>query len=232
MNSPHRYLLLFPAVAILAACAAEPDTSVVVSIARAPGENCDFSDPTKYIEGGAVDMSVYGDASSYFQVFSWESQLQQITTTVNGDQISGPVLNTFVANRVELSYILVGGTNPPPGIINMAAAIPAGGTADKASVGVELLTPEAAAAGNAAAVTGTSQTLLVTFQVAGNVVGGAGLTTNPVTFPLTLFRCPPASTDFNCAEASQFPLACPTNYHSQVTSCNIPGRDIPLCVHN
>ena len=233
MKPLRRHLLLLPLVAAAAACSAQPSISVVVTAARAPGDNCDFSDPTKYVEGGAVDMSVFGAASSYFQVFSWESQLQQISTTVNGDVIASSQANTFVANRVELSYILVGGTNPPNGLINMSATITAGATPDKNSVGVELLTGDAAAAAAAVVTPGTSTTLLVTFQIAGNLVSGASASTNPITFPLTLFSCDPAALNHNCAAATQQPLSCPQpNYHSQTTTCNIPGRDIAYCVHN
>lgn len=231
MNSPRRHLLLLPLLAAAAACTAEKNISIVVTAARAPGDNCDFSDPSKYVEGGAIDMSVFGANSSYFQVFSWESQLQQISTTVNGDTIASSQANTFIANRVELSYILVGGTNPPNGLINMSASIAAAATPDKNSVGPELLTPEAAQAANTATTPTASQTLLVTFEIAGNLVSGASSATNPVTFPLTLFRCPPASANAGCA-APNSDLTCPTNYHSQTTSCNVPGRDIAYCVHN
>ncbi|HXX30690.1 MAG TPA: hypothetical protein VEJ89_08230 [Myxococcaceae bacterium] len=223
MNRLRRFLLLLPALVAAAGCSAEKNLSIVVSAARAPGTNCDFSDPTKYVEGGAVDMSVFGGASTYFQVFSWESQLQQISTTVNGDQISGAQANTFISTYVQLSYILVGGSNPPTGIINMSASITAGATPDKNSVGVELLTPQAATAGYNAALAnpGASQTLLVTFAIFGNLVGGGSSQTNPVTFPLTLFYgIPPVAGT----------LTCPANTTSQMTSCGIPGRDIQYCV--
>ena len=231
MNSSRHHLLLLPLLAAAAACTAEKNISIVVTAARAPGDNCDFPDPSKYVEGGAIDMSVFGPNSSYFQIFSWESQLQQISTTVNGDTIAGPQANTFIANRVELTYLLVNGTNPPNGLINMSASIAAGATSDKNSVGPELLTPDAAQAADAATTVGASQTLLVTFQIAGNLVSGASSATNPVTFPLTLFRCPPAALNAECA-APKSDLTCPTNYHSQTTSCNIPGRDIAYCVHD
>jgi len=252
MKPLRRHLLLLPLVVAAAACSAQPSISVVVTAARAPGDNCDFSDPTKYVEGGAVDMSVFGAASNYFQVFSWESQLQQISTTVNGDVIASSQANTFVANYAQLTYILGSGTtcstatpcpagsfcsagfcaqSLAPGIINMSATITAGATPDKNSVGVELLTGDAAAAANAVVVPGTSTTLLVTFQIAGNLVSGASSMTNPITYPLTLFTCAPAAAGGGCA-APNSDLTCPTNYHSQTTSCNVPGRDIPYCVHD
>jgi hypothetical protein len=219
MKPLRRHLVLLPMLAAAAACTAEKDISIVVTAARAPGDTCGFTDPTLYVEGGAIDMSVFGPASSYFQVFSWESQLQQISTTVNGDTIASSQANTFIANRVQLSYILVGGTNPPNGLINMSATIVAGATPDKNSVGVELLTPEAAQAGNTATLAGGSQTLLVTFQIAGNLVSGASSMTNPITYPLTLFR-----SGYDAATNT-----CPPGETTHVTSCNIPGRDIPYC---
>ena len=42
---------------LLAACGRSP--SVVVLSARAPGDKCDFSDNTKYVQGGSVDSRPY-----------------------------------------------------------------------------------------------------------------------------------------------------------------------------
>ena len=225
MKSLHLPFLLLSVAVVAPACSATKDNSIVVSSARAPGDKCDFGDPTLYVESGSVDIAAFGAGSSYVQVFSWENDLQQISTTVNGDTISGATLNTFISTQVNLSYVLVGGTNPPPGIVNMNATITAGGTPDKNSVGVEFLTQQAAQTLNAAipdpapgGIT-ASQTLLVTFQIVGALVGGGAAATNPVTFPLTVFKATP-------------PVAgvCPgtTTPHS-FSTCGIPGRDGPYC---
>jgi hypothetical protein len=226
---------VLPTMLVASACTAPSDLSIIVTQARAPGTSCDFSDATKYVEGGAIDMSVFGGNSGYFQVFGWENDLQQISTTVNGDTISGPTVNTFIANRIELSYVLVNGANPPPGLVNISATIPAGGTPDKDTVGVEFLTQAAGQAICGLPVgldicpgvpPGTSQTLLVTFQLAGSLVGGGAAKSSPVTYPLTLFRGP---------RLTPPPLGggllgtCRPNFAPQTTSCNVPGRDIPYC---
>jgi hypothetical protein len=228
MKSLRLPLLLVSAAVLAPACSATKDNSIVVTSARAPGDKCDFGDPTLYVESGAIDIAAFGNASSYVQVFSWENDLQQISTTVNGDTISGPTLNTFIATQVNLSYVLVGAaTSPPPGINNMNATITAGATPDKNSVGVEFLTQQAATFLNAAIPVPApggitpSQTLLVTFQIVGALVGGSAAATNPVTYPLTVFKATPPDPGT---------LTCPgtTNPHF-FSTCGIAGRDGPYC---
>ena len=43
---------------LLAACSADP-TQIVVLSARAPGTKCDFSDDTKYVSSGSLDLRPY-----------------------------------------------------------------------------------------------------------------------------------------------------------------------------
>jgi hypothetical protein len=230
----HRFaaISIVAAVFLGTACSAPPDQSIIVSSARAPGTACDFSDATKYVEGGALDLSVPPLYQSYYQVFSWENDLENISVTVN-TQITSDTPNTFIATTIKDNYVLVGGTNPPNGLVSITASILPGGTFNTNSVGVFMLTSEAVTAicgptttvtDNCPGFTAGSATLLVTFQIAGALVGGGAAQTNPVTFPLTLFKGGnvvnnPLTGTFSCAAGTS----------PQMTSCGIPGRDIPYC---
>ncbi len=209
------------------ACSAPPDQSIIVSVARAPGTSCDFSDPTLYVESGALDLSVAPLFQSYYQVFSWENDLQNISVTVN-TQITSETPNTFIATTIKDSYVMVGGTNPPNGLVSISATIAPGGTPNDNSVGVFLLTNAAVQAicgnptplDNCPNFAGGPSTLLVTFQIAGSLVGGGAAQTNPIVFPLTLFKGGNVAADGTCKPPTV----------AQTTGCGIPGRDIPYCV--
>jgi hypothetical protein len=247
----HRWLffLTLPTLALGSACTAPPDQSIIVTVARAPGDKCDFSDPTKYVEGGAVDLGALGAFSSYSQIFGWENDLNATGVTVNGQTLTTGTPNTFVSTSVKLSYVVVGGglPTPPPGVVNMSATIAPGGTPTTNTVGVELLTQQAAQAicGTPNALTPydcpnftpnhATVTLLVTFQITGALVGGSAAQTNPITYPITLANYghvnPATGLCANpCPAAPPLPAPPPYCYVPQVTSCGIPGRDVPYCV--
>jgi hypothetical protein len=220
-------LSILPVLLLGSACSAPPDQSIIVTSARAPGTNCDFSDSTKYVESGALDLSVPPLFQSYYQVFSWENDLQNISVTVT-TQITSETPNTFIATTIKDNYVMVGGTSPPNGLVSISASIAPGATANSNSVGVYFLTSAAVQAicGNPTAFdncpnfAGGPSTLLVTFQIAGALVGGGAAQTNPITYPLTLFKGGNVAPDGTCI-APAVP---------ETTSCGIPGRDIPYCV--
>ena len=210
---------------LLAACTADP-LNVVVLNARAPGDKCDFSDNTKFVEGGSVDFRPYitGTApnqvtsvtSFYGQVFAWENNMQAVETTVNGQPVSNGTGNDFIADSVVYEYQY---TDPnvvlAPETENVHAVITAGALADNNTVGVSLIQPKASTAiGNSAGIDTSAQTLLVTFQIFGKIVAGTSKHTNKVSFPLTVYR------------SSTTPLDCPSQgllINGGV--CDIPGRD-------
>jgi hypothetical protein len=234
MKYPFSAVFLLVALLVGSACSAPPDQSIIVSTARAPGPNCDFSDATKYIEGGALDVSVPPIFQSYFQIFSWENDLQNISVTVTS-QITTETPNTFIATTIKDNYVMVGGTNPPNGLVSITASIGPGATSSQSDVGVYLITNEArqAICGAPSATdncpnlvltaAAPTATLLVTFQIAGALVGGGAAQTNPVTFPLTLFK---GGTVVTTATGT---LGCASGAAPRTTSCGIPGRDIPFC---
>ena len=211
---------------LLAACTADP-LNIVLLNARAPGDKCDFSDNTKYVEGGTLDFrpflvgtpTVATHTGFYGQVFGWENNLQSVVTTVNGQPVDNGTGNNFIADSVVYSY-----QYSDPNVVlptnetqNIHAVISAGGTAQDNTVGISVLPPGASDAINNSNLGLNSQTLLVTFQVFGKTVAGSSKHTNKVTFPLYVSR-----TDTT-------PLDCPSQglvLNGGV--CNIPGRDQPV----
>lgn len=210
---------------LLAACSANP-LSVVVLSARAPGDKCDFSDNTKYVQGGSVDFRPYviGTApnqvivstGSYGQIFAWENNLQPILLQVNGQTVDNGTGNDFIADSVVYEYQY---SNPSVVLAtesqNMHAALAAGAKPEDNTVGADLIQPQASSAiGGSTTIDTSAQTLLVTFQIFGKLVAGTPKYTNKVSFPVTVYR------------SSTTPLDCPSQglvINGGV--CNIPGRD-------
>jgi hypothetical protein len=209
---------------LLAACSADP-TQIVVLSARAPGDKCDFSDDSKYVSGGSLDLRPYivgGVAvvtSGYFQIFSWENNNQTNETTVNGQVIDNGAGNNFVADSVVYEYQY---TDPSVTLANesanMHAVVNAGGSTVDNSVPADLIQPGAFNAIDAStAIDASAQTLLVTFQIFGKLVAGQSQHSNKVSFPVTVYR------------SSTTALDCPSQ--SLVINggvCNVPGRDQPV----
>lgn len=223
-----RRMSLLPLALLLAACSADPNQIVVLS-ARAPGDKCDFSDNTKYVSDGSLDLRPYiiGVApnqatvvsTSYFQIFGWENNNQSIETTVNGQVVDNGNGNDFIADSVVYQYQY---TDPNVTLAtetaNMHAVVTAGALATTNTVGADLIQPSAYTAISASTGIDTSaQTLLVTFQIFGKLVAGASQHTNKVSFPVTVYR------------SSTTPLDCPSQgLVINGGACNIPGRDQPV----
>jgi hypothetical protein len=235
MKRQFSVVLMVPALLFGSACKSPPDQSIIVTQARAPGLACDFSDPTKYVEGGSLDVSVPVDNRSYFQVFGWENDLENISVTVTS-QITSETPNTFIATTIVDQYNLVGGKSPPTGLVSISATIAPGGVPSTNTVGVFLLTQSAMAdicgvpAGSDNCPNfpndGTVQTLLVTFQITGALVGGGATQTNPLTYPLTLFKGMAGGVPAFDAVTGK----CVPGFIPSTTSCGIPGRDQQFCV--
>jgi hypothetical protein len=209
------------ALALLSACKAD-DLNIIVLNARAPGSNCDFSDDTKYVSRGSLDLTPYVEGTStlvtdqFYQVFSWQNNLTSVPIIVNGQTVDPGAGNTFIADSVVYSYQY---SDPSVTLAdetqNIRAVIVAGGNSKDNSVPAELIQPKAFAAINASTAIDTSaQTLLVTFQYFGKLAaGGSTKYTNKVTFPVTIYR------------RSTTPLTCTPPAVVNGGACGVPGRD-------
>jgi hypothetical protein len=223
-----RRISLLPLAMLVAACTADPNQIVILS-ARAPGDKCDFTDNTKYVSDGSLDLRPYiiGTppntqtvvSTGYFQIFGWENNNQSVETTVNGQVVDNGNGNDFIADSVVYEYQY---TDPAVTLAteaaNMHAVVTAGALATTNTVGADLIQPGAYT--KIAASTGidtSAQTLLVTFQIFGKLVAGRADHSNKVSFPLSLYR------------SSTVPLDCPSQgLVINGGPCNIPGRDQPV----
>jgi len=219
-----RLLLWLPLTCLgvlLAGCSADPLNLLVLS-ARAPGDKCDFPDDTLYVSRGSLDLTPYvvGTAqvvtNRYYQVFSWQNNLQPNPISVGGQVVDPGTGNNFVADRIHYEY-----QYSDPSVVlaaeaaNTHAVISAGGQSKDNSIGVDLIQPGAFAAINGStAIDSGAQTLLVTFQIFGKTLAGGSKYTNEVTFPVSIRRL--STTPVDCAASG---LVLNTGV------CGVPGRD-------
>lgn len=206
---------------LLAACTADP-LNVVVLAARAPGDKCDFTDNTKYVEDGSIDFRPYlvggtqGYTGSFGQVFGWENNLQRVETTVNGQPVDNGTGNDFVADSVvyEYQYSDPNVVMPTNETQNIHATISAGATSDNNTVGISMVPPLASAAVSAGGLDINAKTLLVTFQIFGKLVAGTSKHSNKVSFPIYVYQSD--TTVLDCDSQGLVLNGGP---------CGIPGRD-------
>lgn len=208
-------------VLLLAGCKAD-DLNIVVLSARAPGDKCDFSDDTLYVSRGSLDIAQYilggqtGQTEGYYQVFSWQNNLQKVPLSVNGQVVDPNAGNDFIADSVLYEYQY---SDPSvvlaPENANMRAVITAGGDPTKNSVPADLIQPGVFAAIDNSALGTSPQTLLVTFQIFGKLAAGSSNHTNKVSFPLTVYRSVPKGS----------PVDCGTTQVLNGGACRVPGRD-------
>ena len=221
MKRPHLWLSLTCLGLLLAGCSADPLNILVLS-ARAPGDKCTFDDDTLYVSRGSLDLTPYvvgtGQAVSnrYYQVFSWQNNLQPNPISVGGQIVDPGAGNDFIADSVVYEYQY---SDPSvvlaPESANMHAVITAAAQTTDNSVGVDLIQPGASAAiEGSTAIDSSNQTLLVTFQIFGNITAGGSKHTNKVTFPLTVYR--KSTTAVDCGAQGLVPNG---------GVCGVPGRD-------
>lgn len=222
-------------VLALAACSSD-QLGVVVLSARAPTDKCDYSDDTLYVSGGSVDFRPYktgplggtAQATNFYQVFSWENNLQKIPLTVNGQVVDPGSGNDFITDTAVYSYRLSDASATiPDQIENLRAIVTAGGDPAKNSAPADLIQPGAAAILDP--VLGpVAKTLLVTFHYEGKTAAGASLTTNDVSFPVTVYKS--GDTVLDCFGGG-FPNpdgGSPIPTTLQTGTCGIPGKNADI----
>jgi hypothetical protein len=222
-------------VLALAACSSDP-LGVVVLSARAPGDKCDYSDDTLYVSGGSVDFRPYktgpfggiAQTTNFFQIFSWENNLQKIPLTVNGQVVDTGSGNDFIADTAVYSYRLSDSSATiPDQIENLHAVAPAGADTTKSDAPANLIQPGAAAILDPV-LTPAAKTLLVTFHYEGKTSAGASLHTNDVSFPVYVYKT--GTTTLDCF-SSGFPNpdgGTPIPATLQTGTCGIPGKNADI----
>ena len=209
------------AVLLLAGCSADP-LNVIILNARAPGDKCDFKDPTLFVSRGTLDFRPGGGATGagYFQAFSWENQMQPTEITVNGSTVDPGGGNDFIGDTMVFQYQY---TDPnvtlPNETQNVREAISAGADPTANFMGADLIQPGALTALDTT-LGPAAQTLLATFQMFGKTAGGTSKYTNKVSFPVTVYNSAPG-----------LPITCPAGTKLYLGPCGVAGRDAPVqCV--
>ena len=105
LRTPVARPLIATALLLLAACSADPLNILVLS-ARAPGDKCEFDDDTVYVSRGSLDLTPYVVGTTtvttnrYYQVFSWQNNLQPAPLSVGGQCLDPGPGNAFIADSL------------------------------------------------------------------------------------------------------------------------------------
>ncbi len=178
-----KLLLVLPSVAVMSSGCVTSDSPIVLLNNQAVDAQCAIDNDVS-ISQGSLDLSV---GVGYIAHFAVESNLQAVSTVVDGDVVSGPDQNDFVVERVDIEY-----SNPAGGAAPAAATLPihfvirAGASAENTNLGLNLLPAEARAA---LAGVGSAGTIVVaTVSVTGSLRSGRTFTSNEVNFPIEVFE--------------------------------------------
>jgi len=169
------------------------------------------------VAAGELDVSV---SQSYYAAFGLTSDLVvPAVPNANGQEMGNVTGNDFLYNSAVLTYR----ATPPlpfknPETIAIAGVLSAGALPPTAWAAVNLIGPNAAQTiANAGISPGSPVSLSTTVQFKGTLRSGEGITSQPFTFPVTLY-----STNF--AGCGSFRLA-------GTGPCGLPPQDgaAPLC---
>jgi hypothetical protein len=158
----------------------------------ASGGGCEFDD-TIFISGGSLDVSARTSYSVWFDV---KNETQEIETSTNGEVIAGSSRNDFYVSRTNFRYTASNGLAFQAEPENRFSVIEPGGNGLK--MGMDLIGLKASTQLPTSISAGAEPfELLVSFDLTGRFAhGGAEVTSNRVTFPITIFSsgftgCPP-----------------------------------------
>jgi hypothetical protein len=217
-------LLPLPLMASLLGGCVQSDSPIrILNAAAVPfGEDADCTaapEPNIFKTGGSLDLAA-GVGVGYQQAFFFESNFQEVGVTVGPDTVSGPSVNDFVVDRMDLSFQMTPALAPLDNITRPVYFTIRPGQPEESFFHVNLIPFSTLQALRDAVPVGTSADLLVSFTLRGRVQSGGPLSSNTVTFPIRVFK-------------SNFPGfdTCP---HGPVLNgvCGGPGGQdgtIPLC---
>lgn len=195
-----KYLLALPLVAAtLTGCVASDSPILVLNAAAlptGPDADCSSLDQQLVRSSGRLDLSA---GVGYFAFFFIESNLQAVQTDVDGEVVAGAEQNDFVADRIDITYANpVGG--PVPGALSQPIHFVLRANSEAGTISVNLLPEPARAALAGVGFAGTQ--IEARFRVHGTIRSGRTISSNEVTYPITVFE----SSFAGCA-AGTVPLA-------------------------
>ncbi len=134
---------------------------------------------------GSLDLS---GNTRYIAAFDWESNLQQISTTVSPDTLAGPQRNEFVLDHLVFNYSSMPSISFQAEQLNAYAVQSAGATGSSNWIGLSLIAPLARQALLDRVQVGESYELLVNFQAFGALASGQKISSSKVTYPIVIYR--------------------------------------------
>lgn len=133
---------------------------------------------------GSLDLA---GNTRYILQFEVESTLQSIVTTVPPDTVANQSRNEFVAKRMVLNYSSIPSLPFQPEQVDMYWVVQPN-TSTGNFLQVSLLAPQARQLLLSSIQAGQSVELLVTMQVFGELASGEKVSTNKVSYPITVYR--------------------------------------------
>jgi len=156
---------------------------------------------------GSLDLA---GNTRYIAAFDWESVLQPITTTINGDPLASPARNEWVLDHLVFNYSSTPSLSFQAEQLNGYAVQAPGASGSSNWIGLSLLAPQARQTLIDHVQVGGSYEVLVTFQGFGALNSGPQIPTNKVTYPIVVYR-------------SAFTGCAPPDIQAPTGPCGDPG---------
>lgn len=178
-----KQLLMLPLIAVAATGCVQSDSPIVILNRQVMDDTCSVVEGV-YRPSGSLNLSVEMGYYAYFEV---ESNLQALSTDVDGEVVAGPDQNDFITERIDITYTSPSGATVPAAVtVPYYAAIRAGAEATDNSIVVDLL-PQASRV--ALAGVGTQgATIIAEFQLHGSLRSGRPISSNVVGYPIQVYE--------------------------------------------
>jgi len=209
-------LLMVSALLLTQACVYQQGDAAVRLLGILPMEGAECTLGSKPILTGSLDVS----GGTYFlAALSYESSLVDPEPLELGDRTVPTVSRDIVFKEIVYTYQAEGVTMPGEEVFPIYLVIRPSDNSDGTVEGVSMLTEAArkALATLPVSLTAPVGKVFVNVQLRGNMTSGTAVSTNTITFPLTIYNTgfapdtgactaggsPTAATEFTCGERGQ-----------------------------
>lgn len=180
-----KQLLMLPLIAVAATGCVESDSPIVILNRLVMSDTCTVVENV-YRPSGSLNLSAGMGYPAFFDI---ESNMQGLSTDVDGEVVAGPDQNDFISERIDITYSSPSGAAVPAAVtVPYYAAIRAGAPSGDNSIVVDLL-PQAARVA-LAGVGAQGATILAEFQMHGRLRSGRAISSNTVSYPIQVYEAP------------------------------------------
>lgn len=186
MNSNSKLVIFVAALALGAlGCVSTDDPIRLLGVRSLTGdaESCEASDIQ--LVAGSLDVS---GTTFYVAQFDMESSLQQLSSSSGGETIAGANRNDFFADEVVLSYTSTPSQPFEEERVPMHFVLPPGASRDDSFLRMNIIGPKAAQRLVDNVTPGNTLDLVVTLEVRGHLASGQDVSSNPVSYPISIFN--------------------------------------------